>query len=106
MRALGQTPDDAPALAILAVSALVGGGFFAYQATRAVQAGGLFTVDEPEKRPMTAWEGATTGAALLTGCYLTYEGLKEAARDVGMEPLVLGGLGLTALSGVVWWRNR
>ncbi len=106
MRAVGQ-PAEAPALTILAVSAMVGGGFFAYQAVSAMQAGGIFTVDEPTDRPpMTAFEGATTGAALLTAAYLTYEGLKDAAHDVGMEPLVLGGLGATAITGVIWLKNR
>jgi hypothetical protein len=99
------TPDER-AVAILAVSALVGGGVLSYEASRSIQEGDLLKVDEPEKKDMTIAEGAMTGAAALVGVYLTYESLKDTAKEVGVQPLVLGSLGLTGIVGFVWWRNR
>lgn len=105
---LGQTEaDQQRALGILAVSALVGGGVLAYEVTRSIREGDLLKVEEPaEKKPMSVPEGAVTGLITFAGLYLTYEAFKEAAKDVGMTPLVLGGVGMTGIAGIIWFRNR
>lgn len=103
MRSLGQeVPGESAQIAILSVSALVGGGFLGYQAVRSMQQGGLFSVAEHKEQPLSIADGI----ALVGGLYLTWEGLKEAAADIGMEPLVYAGLGISALSGVIWLKSR
>jgi len=103
MRPLGQdVPGETAQIAILSVSALVGGGFLGYQAVRSMQEGGLFSVAEHEPQPL----GIVDGVAILGGLYLTWEALKETAQDIGMEPLVYAGVGISALAGVLWLKSR
>jgi hypothetical protein len=104
---LGQTETEQErAVGVLAISALVGGGVIAYEAARAIGEGDLLKVEQPEKKEISIPEGAMMGLLTFGGLYLTYESLKEAARDVGMTPLVLGGVGMTGLAGIIWLRNR
>ncbi len=105
---LGQTEaDQQRAVAILGVSAMIGGGVLAYEVTRSIREGDLLKVEEPaEKKKLSVAEGAMTGLATFGGLYLTYEALKDAAKDVGVTPLVIGGVGMTGIAGIIWLRNR
>jgi hypothetical protein len=81
--------------AVLAFAGIVGGGLIAYEAGRAIRDGDLFKTDALPKNQ----EAGTF--ALLGGLGLFGFMVRDAVKDVGWKPLVLGSVAIFGLSALM-----
>lgn len=91
---LPQTQQQAQ-MAALAFAGIVGGGLIAYEAARSLKEGDLFKTDpipEGEKLGVVATVGGVGMTAMM---------IREAAKEVGWKPLILGSGAIFAFALVV-----
>jgi len=84
---LPQTAEQSQ-MAVLAFAGIVGGGLVAYQAGQAIKEGDLFKMDAVEPNPKAGV------VAMLGGLTLFGFAVKDAVKDVGWKPLVLGSVAI------------
>jgi len=77
-------------VAFLAFAGIVGGGIIAYEAGRAIRDGDLFAVDPHEQSPKAGALGTVAGVAFFALM------VKEAVKEVGWKPLLLGSTAVAA----------
>jgi hypothetical protein len=82
-----ETPEQRQA-AMLAFSAILGGGVVAYELARSVREGDLLATDKLDVKPEAGPFAMGVGLVALGFA------LKEAAAQVGWKPLVLGSVGI------------
>jgi len=86
--------EEESRIAILGFSAVLGGGIIAYEAARSIREGDFLKTDAYEGKPRAGL------VALGVGGILTAMSAREAAKEVGWKPLLLGAAGITAFVAV------
>jgi len=91
---LPQTAEQAQ-MATLAFASIVGGGVVAYEAVRAIRDGDLFATDPVPANPEVG------AVAMIGGLGMFAMMMREAAKEVGWKPLVLGSAAVFGFAVIV-----
>jgi hypothetical protein len=89
--------DPDPKVAVLAVSGIVGGGLIGFLATESVLGPGLLATDDYDEKDLPG--PFLTGVFAVGAVWLLWDAYKEAVKEVGWAPLLLGS-GIVTVIGL------
>ena len=82
-------------MAVLAFAGVLGGGLVAYEAASAIRDGDLFKTDPVPENPEVGAVAMIGGLGMLAMMW------REAAKEVGWKPIILGSVAIFGFAVVV-----